>query len=522
MSYRTIAIGLTLLVLIATVWYCCIYAEPLKISPETTYITAPLMSDGKRIDYFRAIEERLYPPEMKTDDNGYRMLVRTIGDPTKYFSSDFDREKGTMVRHDHNPEPYRLQVYEKLGLDPMVPPTIKIESDAGLDLLGKAVRKPIFYAPNVRENFARFGGSDGKLNVFRDFARAIQARAQDRIKTGNIDGVIDDTITCYLLARHVGKHRTRVDYLVGLAIESMAASIPIGGNPSAPPSRVQLQRQFDAIRALPPSQKIEDCLEAERLLALRVLQEYPFGAKPDFYWGPEYGPWCADVDWNAITQEINGAFESIITGKEVAETVMQRWTEGVLSEEERRTPELPVRATAQERTKLALVVLGSRLLSDFSTDRKVGNRRQCAENMKLLTLALLLYEKEYGKLPDGDWRVAVKPYLGENADTYFRCPSCSIAEDETTYAMIHHKSSEVPTTPYMLLLIEVSSPMKMTGNEGTIPASMVQFNQAGRLGSNHPGGCNVSYRNGAVAFITESMNTTKLQSLVDGTSDTPW
>jgi len=121
---RLIAIGSILLILAVTVWYFCLYASPLKISPETTYITAPLMSDGKRIDYFRAWEERAYPPEMKTDDNGYRILVRAIGDITKY--SEFGSSTFTM--RDLDPEPLRLQVYEKLGLDPSIPPTMKLES----------------------------------------------------------------------------------------------------------------------------------------------------------------------------------------------------------------------------------------------------------------------------------------------------------------------------------------------------------------------------------------------------------
>ena len=51
---------------------------PLTISPETTYITEPWMRDG-RVDCFVAIEQRRYPAEMRTDDNGARLIVRAIG-----------------------------------------------------------------------------------------------------------------------------------------------------------------------------------------------------------------------------------------------------------------------------------------------------------------------------------------------------------------------------------------------------------------------------------------------------------
>ena len=355
MSRRNIAIGITLLALVATVWYFCLYAEPLRISPKTTYITAPLMSDGKRVDYFRAMEEKFYPPEMRTDGNGYRMLVRAIGDPNKY--SEFGQSMFTM--HDLDAEPFRLQVYEKLGLDSTMPPTLKLESaltfleryikehpeedkqtqqrlgkpwtfddlpmlkdwldenEAGIDLLVEAVHKPVFYAPMVRKSEDELLVTRSGAQAFREFARTIQARAMYRIGIGNIDGAIDDVIAAYRLARHVGKYGTLVDYLVGIALEGMAVSIPVGGNPSAPPSQEQLQRLFDTIRALPPSQKLEDCLEAERLSVLSILQEYALGKKVDMFALPESGLWCAGVDWNFVFREMNNVFDSIIAGQNV-------------------------------------------------------------------------------------------------------------------------------------------------------------------------------------------------------------
>ena len=69
---------LTLLVLALPFWYICLYAPPLKISPETTRITGPLTADGQ-IDYFKALEERIYPPELATDENGFRDFVRLFG-----------------------------------------------------------------------------------------------------------------------------------------------------------------------------------------------------------------------------------------------------------------------------------------------------------------------------------------------------------------------------------------------------------------------------------------------------------
>ncbi len=54
---------------------------PPRISKETTYLTEPLTADGKRIDYFLAMEQRRYPPQMRTDDNGARLIAQAFGPP---------------------------------------------------------------------------------------------------------------------------------------------------------------------------------------------------------------------------------------------------------------------------------------------------------------------------------------------------------------------------------------------------------------------------------------------------------
>ena len=68
------------------------------ISKETTRITAPLTADGY-IDFLKALEEHSYPPELATDDNGFRVFVRLFGNVGETAHSEF----------------YRLQKYEKLG-----------------------------------------------------------------------------------------------------------------------------------------------------------------------------------------------------------------------------------------------------------------------------------------------------------------------------------------------------------------------------------------------------------------------
>lgn len=82
---------------------------PLAVSPESTVVTEPLKSGGREVDYFAAAELMSYPPELATEDNGFRLLVRGLG-----------------VSPDVQPD-QRRQIYEKLGLDPTVPPTLTYE-----------------------------------------------------------------------------------------------------------------------------------------------------------------------------------------------------------------------------------------------------------------------------------------------------------------------------------------------------------------------------------------------------------
>ena len=531
------------------VWYFCIYAPPLKISPETTYITAPLMSDGKRIDYFRAIEERLYPPEMKTDENGYRMLMRSIGDLNEY------REfgKSILTMRDLDPEPFRIQVYEKLGLDPTIPPTMKLESawtfidryvkehpeekkqtrerfskpwtfddlpmlkdwldenEAGIDMLVEAVHKPVFYAPMVRKSedeplVTRSGAHD-----FREFARAIQARAMYRVGIGNIDGAIDDIIAGYWLARHVGKHGTLVECLVGIAFEGMAVSIPIGGNPAVLPSQEQLQRLLDAIHSLPPLQKLEDCFEMERLSMLGILQEYALGKKVDMFGVPESGLWCAGVDWNFVFREVNDAFNSIIAGRNVEEPIAHIG-ENILFGKGRQPS---VKLTVRERTKLVRDTFVS-FVSPLQSAREAENRRQCFENMKLLTLALLLYQHEHGQMPNENWTAQIEKYLSENPEKYFSCPTNPSPNGETTYALVQH-GEELPTNPDTILLVELKDPVPL--DKAVISVDEVLARQ--RTGSSHPGGMNVALRSGAVRFLSSSTGEKELLRMLGRETQLP-
>ncbi len=564
-------------------WIGC-HTTPMRISHETTRALGPMTSDGKRVDYFRAYEEMYYPPEMKTDDNGYRLIVRALGCPIKRSKTVQDPITGKTETMEIDGEPLRLQTYEKLGLDPDVPPTIFSDmkqwssyepireeterrnkenpeeeigrfdlydklmgtpwtleeypfmedwlkrSGPALDLIGEAVRKPTFKIPYIRENentpiFESLLPLE-EVQMTREWARTLQTRIRYRLGIGDIDGAIDDTITCHLLARHIGKHGTLVAYLVGIAIEGVATAVGIAENPEYPPTKEQIQRLMAELDKLPPRRTAGEAFESERFFSLAAMQDLYWGNSPestdnDSFLQRLYPFMSWTMDINISMERINGAFD-VLAGENV--------DEGILPNRDNISWNPFPMLTVRGRTNRINDVLISLLLPATEAAREAYRRCECMSNMQRLTLALLLYEKDHGGMRGGDWREAVKPYLGADVDRYFHCPTHRTEPDETTYAMVSGVENPSPT-PQQILIIEVYQPQKLVKGDGRFPMEKAKFwrrnamnpgelrpNDFDGLGSYHTGGINVGLRNGSVRFISETIAPEELDKLLHGTA----
>ena len=550
------------------VWWFCLHTTPLRVSKETTYVLGPMTSDGKRIDYFRAMEERYYPPEMKTDDNGYRLIVRACG-------ATFDEENV-------HPELIRQQIYEKLGLDPNIKPTMKPiespwkliveydkehppaegektlgdkygvvrtfwtfdefpmfkdwleENTAGIDMLAKAVRKPAFFIPYVREHENTPAVvATLRLDIaqtMREWARAAHARAHYRLGIGDIDGAINDIVTLHHLGRHAGKQGTFVAGFVGIAIEGLARSIGIGNNPKFPPTKEQIERLIAELDALPPRWTLEECLESERYYGLAVLQDLYWGINPGFdddpfpYFRLLFPGLKWTLDINLAMAKQNKVYDAMtIPGATIDGETLEEFLEQSAGRQSAGSPYNPLPLLfVRSRTDRIMRTLMSLFIPAVQAGREAWRRNECLENMQRLTLALLLYEKEHGSLPEGDWREAIRPYLGEDADRYFQCPSHRLGEGETNYAMIGGVENGVDS-PNRILIAEVMQPQRLGEGDGRLPVAKAQFGNYGDtdfdgLGSRHPGGINIGMRSGGLRFISVTTKPDVLQSLLDGTA----
>jgi len=543
------------------------------LAEEPTRITGPLTAEGY-IDYHKALEKKTYPPELATDDNGLRVFVRLFGDV-----GDYHRE---MTAEDR--EFFRRQKYEKLGLDPNVPPTLVLpkephqfledlykargeevprtlrdapwtlerfpmladwfkEIDKPLDAIAETIRKPVFCPPLLQSpESVRSGIPQNLIAVFlpdlqtsRAIGRILQARADNRIALGNIDGAIDDKLTAHRLGRLLPPRGPIVQHLIGIAIEGMAMSIPVGGNPEYPLTEQQIRRILHGLDALPPRTSTTDALEWERHMALSAIQELRIvseqGTDFGFLEAGGFGPQAPQIlniitnavsfDWDVVDRRMNEVYDALKKPppREEFKSIMEevesirpgnwQWLARTML-----TPDGPARLVANMFIALFVPALDA---------YEEGVRRsECQENMHRLALAIKLYQLETGKMPDENWAAQIEKYLGRNVERYFSCPSNPSPKGSTTYALIQF-GGVVIGSPETLVLIELTEPVPMDKAVVSldevfelVPGKRVQEGERVRRISPHPGGMMTTNRSGAVRFLSASTSEAELLRLLGG------
>ncbi|WP_068142344.1 DUF1559 family PulG-like putative transporter [Roseimaritima ulvae] len=582
-----------LLLLLAVFVYTNLIRQPqLKISKATTYITEPLTEEGTRVDYFAAFEDEFYESGMKPEDNGYRLMVAALGD---------------IADNDGQDRAPAAQYYQKLGLDPEVAPTMSYiepyefldqyasaegldeeqawelydqlsqpwtldefpmmepwleQNGPVLDLLAEAVRYPAFRFPVLRDSdnaTLHNSHSFDEIHTARSFARMLQARAYYRIGTGEIDGAIDDVISCARLGRHTASQGTMVSCLVGIALEGVAGSVAIAASQDAQPSTEQIQRLIDELDALPPRPTTAQMLLAERYVALDYLQSLAHGDESlaELFSNWEHRGFQSNIavvkspiDWNIVTQRVNEHFDVLATGQALQLPDIKSLSTPIIGERSRRFADM----------------FGTQYVPGFQASAEAEHRLECMKNLQRISLAMLLYEREYGTLPPAysvdaagkplhSWRVLLLPYLGEQklwsklrldeswdsehnrqfhdvVVSRYQCPSAELPPGQTTYSVVvgedtaFHRSEGKALDDFgahLALVVEREQAVCWMDPMSELPQSIafegINRNNAG-LGSLHLGGLNIGFRDGGATFISETYELSKLQGWLDGTAET--
>ncbi|MDR2761497.1 MAG: hypothetical protein LBB88_02715 [Planctomycetaceae bacterium] len=530
--YFRLVLIFVLLMSLTLIYIICFYSPPFVISPATTRITSPLTPDGQ-VDFFRYAEEKYNnDPRIKTDDNGFRIFVRTFGNV-------FDSARADSY--------YTEQKYEKLGLDFNIPPTTsmpmspttitsknysdKILSrawmpeefpdtpelsdwiksvDETLDLITEMIRKPIFVCPLIsvskpsKNNPVNLWSLySSELNDCREISRLYTARANYRIAKGDIDGAIDDTITIYQLGRHLAKEHRFMYSIVAALLERDAHSIPLNSNPNCPLTKEQIQRLRNTIDQFPPSVNSSEIYEFERLVVLDSVQfmlrdlramKNIDSVNYKFYYTFLLFPY----DKNMVFIRVNEAYDVAIGKKSGSFRDYSTWSD---------TNKTFVKhsLTSYGRGIIIADYLISQSIPAASFAKDVLNCNECAINMKHLTLALLLYKSEHGEFPKDNWVEKIKPYLGDDFARHLHCPACLNKEkDKTNYALVMY--DKLPKNQNVMQLIELRDPVPFAQATITAEETLREFKLEKRdikiFG--HPAGINVALQDGTVRFLSDS------------------
>lgn len=590
----------------AFVYWNFLRTPRLRISKETTYVTEPLTSDGTRVDYFRAFEQELYPPEMKTDDNGYRLIVCALGDVADHEPHD---SQGNKIEYDA--QAATAQVYEKLGLGPSIRPTMQHrepilalldyvkregrtdrspdelarrlhqpwtlddlpimkswldENGPILDLLGKAVRKPTFFMPLIRKDpDATLFESlvQGQIHRVRSFTRSLEARANYRLGTGDIDGALDDVITQKRLGRHLQRHTTIVELLVGIAVEGIADSIGVAAVRERQPTAAQLRRFLAELDASPRPLDLDRLGLGERLGTLDLLQAMAHGKRrlADLFADSDerFSPGIAQsltLDWNVLMRRVNAYYDD--------------WGQP--------GPILPL---PPHRPTLGNLLIGARshhvadcmafyCRAPYRAMEEARRRTNCSNNLRRIALAMLLYEHEHGTLPPAytvdatgkplqSWRVLLLPYLGEErlfaqirldepwnsghnrqfhdaAVVVYQCPSAALQRGQTAYSVVVGKQTAFRPAEgrslddvgmNLVLVVERWKPVCWMDPASelteTVALNGVKRRSEGidGMGCEHPGLVLAAMRDGSTRFLSCTLESSALQRLLDGTAKEP-
>ncbi len=592
------------IVLIVLVWFNFLRSgSPLRISKETTYITEPLTPDGRFVDYFAALEQRVYPPEMRTDDNGFRVVFRALGDFTgetrdpallrqryEKLGLDFIRDKPTLTyvepdkffrnRYISHPEDFAdiVPTEAEPAFDPAnywlslakspdlhknaIAQQWLAENGAALDLVSEQAKKPVFVTPYVTtgESMVLLCLLLPDAQNMRAFARGLDARACIRVGEGDFDGAIDDILACYRLGRHEEQQATLIECLVGLSMDGIGHDIPFDTNPEVRANAEQLKRLRDELAALTPRKGFVHKLETERFTFLDILTSI---ARNQSFSGFTSGSGGAvdktisivGLDWNLIFKKANKVFDEMTAGTYSYPPPSMNPTRLL---------------TLGARSELVADIFIEWFLPAVEAANEAYRRTDCSMNLKRIVLAMHLYERDHGTLPPAfsvdaegkplhGWRTLLLPYFGEetldelyaqirldepwdsehnsqfhetNLDVY-RCPSyASLKDGETSYAVVtgdgllFTEDGQGQTLAghgvNMLMVVERNDAACWMRPAAEVPQTLAETGRIGKgpgsVGSRHTGGANFGMRNGAVPFLSETINAEVFRNLIRGTA----
>ena len=326
----------------------------ITVSKETTWATEPLRADGS-VDYLEAVN-RLFSKDVKPENNACVLLYQAMGpspEGGKGQPDFFFRRMGS------EPLPPNGSYFQSLGTWARAQPTPPQDNNALNDMQSKSAERPwtkaefpliaewlkqnevplrtIELATERPKYFSPLVGTDAEpdgaliavllpgVQKSRDLARALASRAMWELAEGSQDDAWRDLMTMHRLGRLVGQGPTLIEYLVGVAIESIAIKgelLFLSETKSSAKMLAMYRKQLDH---LPPRASVADKLDScERVMFLDCAQRM---ARGQMKWGEianlaeggdgslveklAEGVIMQSVDWDVVLKSANKWYDRL-------------------------------------------------------------------------------------------------------------------------------------------------------------------------------------------------------------------
>jgi hypothetical protein len=463
--YRWLWISLTAFVLLIIAGF--IYAawpgrSTFTVSPETTYVTGPLDKDGC-VDYVTALNERLRG-NIKPEENANVLLWQALGpkpegapvspahfqwlgiDPPpevgEYFISvrklEYSREKreelaDRMVRLG-NKGPWRAQD------EPELFDWLK-RNEKPLALVIAASKLPNYYNPVVPSKSAE-DYSEPRLisallpnvQVCRELAVALRARAMLRIQEGKVDEAWQDLIACHRLAQLVGRGGSAIAWLVGIALDAVAAKGDIAFLEHTKLTSQEILNHLQELRQIPTMPSLADeldlyerfqCLDALLCVAHHWPDMSDSSAPGRTSSNPAFLGKCftRSVNWDLALRNVNQSFDGLRDASRITDR-RARSTAIAIIERDSGIPtttskgaEKLLMGPKSRGDQIGRVMMGLLLPAVDKLENAADRTEQNRRNLHL-AFALAAYHADQGRYPETLAELAPK-YLNAIPDDIF-------------------------------------------------------------------------------------------------------
>jgi hypothetical protein len=279
------------------------------IGKETTYVTKPVDADGY-IDYATALNERLrrgvtpannanvliwkalgpHPEGATMSPEFFKWLqIEPLPERSDYFIplSHFVREtlkldpakEGKAISDEQQLCSQRVW---KASEHPNIAAWLKA-NEKPLAVVLEASQRTHYFSPLVPQRTAK--GSSGLIGALlpsvqmcRELASALTARAMFRLGEGRIDDAWQDLQACHRLARLVGRGATLIEALVGMAIDAVAGRADLAFLEKSDLKTEQIRARLQDLRNLPAMPPVADKVEVgERFMFLDIVMMFDRG-----------------------------------------------------------------------------------------------------------------------------------------------------------------------------------------------------------------------------------------------------